>query len=270
MSVTLHDGAGLWARDLAAGALLAIAGVTALALLNGASIEASREANSLRRAHYVLALAFIGAGVVVAWRIGLRVAAAATALLLVGGVATQAPADYKPVMSLNAGLTVLAVLGTHLAAAEYAIRNPVETKQFVTSSAVERGALVGVAHVGLVFGLHAWLGFSTAYFYTLGNVAIYAWMAVGALLVGTTVGALWFQHRLVLPAVVVGWLLAEGVAATLPYVAELRSGSSAIAGTLFTLYEIAWFTVLVAALVVAGVEYALRTWLAGAVAARGS
>lgn len=240
---------------------MALVGVTALALFGGGSVDASLDANTFRTFHYVAVLALIGAGVVAAWGVGLRAAAAGTTLLLAAGVARYAPTGYTPVMSLNAGLTVLAVLAGHLSAVEFAVRNPTAAKDALASRAARLGAVVGAVHVAIVFWLHSWLGFSTAYVYTLGNAAFFAWFAVGAFLVGTAVGALWVRYRLVTPALVVACLLAWSVADTMPYVDELRGGSGALAGTLFTVYELGWVAVLAAALVAGGVEYALRSRL---------
>jgi hypothetical protein len=245
------------ARTATLGGVTALVAVTALAVLGGASVDATLDANTLRAIHYVLVVALLGAGVAVAWTGGLRTAAAAIAVVLGGGVVTYAPTGYKPVVSLNAGLTVLAVLGAVLAGVEFAVRNPHRTRRLATSRAVRLGGLAGVGHLAVVFALRAWLGFSTAYGHTLGNAAIAVWIALGAFLVGTTVAALWVRHGVALPAVLVAGLLAWSVADTLPHVAALRSGSST-AGTLFTVYELGWIAVLAAALLVGGAEYVLK------------
>lgn len=243
----------------AAGALGALFGVTALALVASESGALTRAGNPTRPIHYAVAVAAIGAGSALAWRRDLRAAVLVTAVLVVAGTYARAPNGTSPVTSLAAGLTGLTVVGTGLAAVEYAARNTGRAKRALTTRAVKRAAVLGAAHTVFVFALHDSLGFSTAYFYTAANTAFTVWSAVGAFALGTAVAWCWFRHRLVLPAVTTVSIFAWSLVETLPYAPRFSEvGYAAVGLTPLSLYRWGWFAVLAAAAVAAGIESVAR------------
>jgi len=245
-----------------AGALVALVAVSAISMLVGYSLQWTiEEANLSRNVHYLLAVGVLGAGLVTAWRRHARITAIGGTLALFGWITTSTPDMFPPTLTaLNIGLTILVVLFIQAASIEYSLRNPAKIRRVFTRRAVKVGAAVGVYHALIVLALHAWLGFSTAYFYTLGNTAIGVWTVGGAFVVGAGVGVTLTRYRLVTPALVVAGLLSWVTYESLKYTSVLRDGSSALAGTAFTLYEYGWYAVLLVALVAGLLEYVLRPW----------
>jgi hypothetical protein len=244
-----------------AGALVTLVVVSAIAMLVGYSLpETVEEANLSRNIHYLLAVGMLGAGLATAWRQYARIAAVGGALALLGWVATHAPGIPKPLTTLNIGLTVLAVVFIQAASIEYALRNPTKIRRIFTPRAVKVGTVVGVYHALIVFALHAWLGFSIAFLYTLGNAAIGLWTFGGAFVVGAGVGVTLTRYRLVTPVLVVAGLLSWVTYASSEVAPALRDGNTAIGGTVFYYYEWGWYVVLLVALIVGLLEYVLRPW----------
>jgi hypothetical protein len=258
----VQDAATPTPRELvlaAASGLAALVAVTAAAVLGSETTTLVADSNSRQTVLYALALAALGARSALAWRRGLRVAAAVTVTAALAGSYANAPHGGTPVTSLGAGLTGLVVVGLALAGVEYGARNPGEAGRTLTTRSAKRAAVLGAAHTVFVFALNAWLGFSTAYFYTSSNTALTVWTAVGAFLLGTAVAWCWLRHRLVLPAVTTASILAWSLVETLPYAPRFSEmGYTAVGLTPFSRYRWGWFAVLLAAAIAAGTEYGVR------------
>ncbi|WP_049901660.1 hypothetical protein [Halococcus agarilyticus] len=253
----MDDGTGREIGFAVAGALAALALVTGTALLIGYSLtQALGGNNMLGRIHYLLVVSALGAGLVIAWQWAARVTAIGGTIALVGVLVTNTPDFSTSLTSLNVSLTVLAVLFVHAASIEYGLRHPAAVRRIVTRRAMRTGIAVGVLHAGFVLAVHVWLGLSTAFFYTLGNTAVWCWTLGGAFLVGAAVGITFARYRLWTPALTVAGLFSWVTYGTYGWILHENGGGT---GTLFTLYEWGWYVVLLLALGAGLVEFVLRS-----------
>jgi hypothetical protein len=252
----MTDGTGTEIGFAGAGALAGLLSVSGIAMLAGYSLSWTlREGNLSRNVHYVLVVCALGAALVIAWRQYARITAVGGTLVLFGRLATSAPDTFPPTLTvLTIELTVLAVLFIHAAGIEYGLRNPATIRSVFTRRAVKVGAGVGVCHTLVVLALHVWFGFSTAFFRTIGNVALSFWALSGTFLVGAGVGVALTRYRLVTPALVVAGLLSWVTLASLPH-------RGAFGFTVIALYEFGWYVVLLVAFVAGFLEHVFRPWI---------
>ena len=201
-----------------------------------------------------------GAGLLVGWLAPRLQVTAVLVPLLAALLPWTRPTPVGTLFVLNNHLLFVLVAGIFLGTIEYGINNPALTDRLLTRRAIVVGTIGGGLHLVLA----VWL--RTAVFeFSWGRGSLFAillvvWIGIGALLTGGVPGLLLGRLGLLAPVALVAAAFTWSAYETWVYVKELEASGVAMAASItpFTLYLVAWFAVLTAALLAGGLEYRVR------------
>lgn len=232
--------------------------LTAYYVVSGYSLDRTLDwSNPGGIVYYCFAVGLLCAGTLFAWRRNVRVVAVGATAALLSMPLLVPPTFPAYLTELTTELTILTAVFLVGGIGEYALRNPSAIRDTFTPTDARVGFFAGMGHVVCVFAVDSWFG-PAAYFRTLGNIALTAWILAGVIIVGATVGILFVHFRFVAPILFVAGTFIGTTYLTWNYYHELGNATPVAAFTAFGLYQVAWLSVLALALGLAAIEYLLR------------